>query len=103
MGHVTLSRKPERAHIIARCSVFELSAQERNLRQQLRNRRANTLDKQEQFTLLHYNKAIRHLQPHFSTQDKASVRVALMTCYVFVCLELLCGHFATAQTHLKMG
>ncbi|KAN0113220.1 hypothetical protein V8E51_006171 [Hyaloscypha variabilis] len=67
------------------------------------NRRANTLDKQEQFTLLHYNKAIRHLQPHFSTQDKASVRIALMTCYVFVCLELLCGHFATAQTHLKNG
>lgn len=66
-------------------------------------RRTNTLDKQEQFTLQHYIKAIRHLQPHFSTQDKASVRVALMTCFVFVCLELLCGHFATAQTHLKNG
>jgi hypothetical protein len=26
-----------------------------------------------------------------------------MTCFVFVCLELLCGHFATAQTHLKNG
>jgi hypothetical protein len=53
--------------------------------------------------LQHYTKAIRHLQPHFSTQDKASVRVAIMTCFVFVCIELLCGHFATAQTHLKNG
>lgn len=65
--------------------------------------KANTLDKQEQFTLQHYTKAIRHLQPHFLTQDKASVRVALMACFIFICLELLCGHFATAQTHLKNG
>jgi hypothetical protein len=67
------------------------------------SRKANTLDEQERFTLQHYTKAIRHLQPHFSTQDKASVRVALMTCFVFVCLELLCGHFATAQINLKNG
>lgn len=67
------------------------------------SRDTNALDQQEQFTLQHYTKAIRHLDPHFHAQDKASIRVTLMTCFVFVCLELLCGHFATAQSHLQNG
>lgn len=60
-------------------------------------------DEQEHFMLQQYIKAIRHLQPHFSAKDRASVRVALITCVVFVCLELLHGHFTTAQTHLQNG
>lgn len=63
----------------------------------------NTPDKQERFTLQHYSKAIRHLQPPFAIKDKASARTALITCFVFVCLELLCGHLATAHTHLENG
>ncbi|KAM0518867.1 hypothetical protein ACHAPE_003857 [Trichoderma viride] len=35
--------------------------------------------------------------------DKASVRVALMACFLFVSLELLSGHFATAQIHIQNG
>lgn len=58
---------------------------------------------QEQFTLQQYVKAIGHLQPHFSAKDRASCRVALITCVVFVCLEFFRGHFATAQLHLKNG
>lgn len=50
-----------------------------------------------------YSKAIAHLQPHFSTKDKASERVALIACVIFTCLELLRGNFETAQTHLKNG
>jgi hypothetical protein len=67
------------------------------------SRQTNALNEQDQFALQQYTKAIRHLQPHFSIQDKASIRVALMACFVFICLELLCGHFATAQTHLDNG
>lgn len=63
----------------------------------------NAPDKQERFTLQHYTKAIRYLQPPFAIKDKASARTALMTCFVFVCLELLCGHLATGQTHLENG
>lgn len=63
----------------------------------------HALDRQEQFTLRHYIKAIRCLQAHFSTKNEASVRVALMTCFLFVCIELLCDHTATAQTHLRNG
>ncbi|KIW30542.1 uncharacterized protein PV07_06280 [Cladophialophora immunda] len=63
----------------------------------------DTPDKQERFTLQHYTRAIRHLQPPFAIRDKASARTALMTCFVFVCLELLCGHLATGQAHLENG
>ncbi|CAM1501319.1 Fc.00g104810.m01.CDS01 [Cosmosporella sp. VM-42] len=58
---------------------------------------------QEQMTLKHYVKAVNLLQTHCSNRDRASSRVALISCVVFVCLELLRGHFATAQTHLLNG
>ena len=60
-------------------------------------------DAQEQFMLQHYSKAIRHLQPLFTSKGKASIRTALITCVVFVSLELLRGRFRTAQTHLEAG
>ena len=63
----------------------------------------NGSDEQGHITLKHYVKAISHLQPHFSTKDRASFRVALITCVTFVYLELLRGHFGTAQTHLHNG
>lgn len=65
--------------------------------------RSDIPDEQEQFMLQNYIKAISHLQPHFSNKDKSSVRVGLITCVVFVCLELLRGRFRTAQTHLQSG
>ncbi|KAM0191268.1 hypothetical protein ACHAPA_007506 [Fusarium lateritium] len=68
-----------------------------------RNSPREEMSSQEQFTLQQYVKAIGHLQPHFSAKDRASCRVALITCIVFVCLEFFRGHFATAQLHLKNG
>jgi hypothetical protein len=66
-------------------------------------RRAEGLDKYEKFSLQQYTKAIRNLQPHLSNKDRGSVRVALITCVVFICLEFLSGHFKTAQAHLQSG
>jgi hypothetical protein len=63
----------------------------------------DTPDKQEQFILQHYVKAISYLQPHFSIKDMSSFRVALITCAVFIYLEFLRGHFETAQRHLENG
>ncbi|ORY11825.1 C6 zinc finger domain protein [Clohesyomyces aquaticus] len=60
-------------------------------------------DDQERFMLQHYTKAISHLQYHFCIKGEASVRVALMTCVVFVCVEFLRGRFQTAQIHLENG
>lgn len=67
------------------------------------SRSDDVLDEHEQFMLQHYTKAISHLRPHFSNKDRSSVRIALITCVVFICLEFLRGHFKTAQTHLQNG
>ncbi|KAM5345680.1 hypothetical protein ACJ41O_011541 [Fusarium nematophilum] len=68
-----------------------------------KSQRAELLDEQDRFALQHYVKAISHLQPQLSSRDRRSCRVALITCVVFVCLELLRGHFKTAQVHLQNG
>ncbi|KAI0446160.1 hypothetical protein F4803DRAFT_504701 [Xylaria telfairii] len=61
------------------------------------------LDSQQEFMLREYGKAIRSLQPHFSSQDKRSIHVALITCILFTFLENLLGRYATANTHLHSG
>lgn len=57
----------------------------------------------EGFILKHYTKAISYLQPHLSANERPSARLALMTCAMFVFLELLRGHFRTAVFHLESG
>lgn len=57
----------------------------------------------EEFTLQQYIKAISYLHPRFATANETSLRVALIACVLFICLEFFRGHFQTAQTHLKNG
>ncbi|KAN0112457.1 hypothetical protein V8E51_005408 [Hyaloscypha variabilis] len=62
------------------------------------------LDGHEKFMLRQYSKAIGHLtQSSFSAKAKSDTRIALVTCVVFICLELLLGRYQTAQTHLGNG
>jgi hypothetical protein len=68
-----------------------------------RGRGTGPLDPQQTFMLHQYTKAIGHLQPHFSTKSRSSIRVALVACLIFICLENLRGHYRSAQTHLKNG
>jgi hypothetical protein len=58
---------------------------------------------QDHFALAHYLQAIQHLRTHFDTHDKASFRVALMTCILFVTFDFFRGHFEAGQCHLKSG
>ncbi|KAL4780427.1 fungal-specific transcription factor domain-containing protein [Aspergillus varians] len=60
-------------------------------------------NKLEQSTLHHSIKAVHHLRPHFSARDKTSSRVVLIVCLMFIVLDLLRGHFASAQVHLRNG
>ncbi|KAH8669409.1 hypothetical protein BGZ61DRAFT_364371 [Ilyonectria robusta] len=62
-------------------------------------------EQHERFTLEQYNKAIGCLRPHFTQTDRdgESARVVLITCVVFVCLELLRGRYVEGQTHLHSG
>jgi hypothetical protein len=56
--------------------------------------------------LRHYGRAIRLLQPHFSASTRTSVRIAVITCLVFVYLQLLRQQHKTAhalQRHTLVG
>uniref|UniRef100_A0A0B7KAR3 Zn(2)-C6 fungal-type domain-containing protein n=1 Tax=Bionectria ochroleuca TaxID=29856 RepID=A0A0B7KAR3_BIOOC len=63
----------------------------------------NTAASQEVITLRHYTKAIRHLQYHLNATGRASLHVSLIGCVIFICLELLRGHFETAHRHMDNG
>jgi hypothetical protein len=60
-------------------------------------------DKHEQFCLRQYSSAISGLKPHFMNSTKASIRVALIACIIFTCLEFVRGHYQTAKSHLQSG
>lgn len=65
--------------------------------------RSITTNEAEQFALRQYSKAITHLQPHFLSRSKASMRVALISCLIFVSLEFLRSHYKAGVTHLESG
>jgi len=53
--------------------------------------------------LRQYSKAISHLvQPGASPKDRHLSAVALLTCVVFICLELLRGRYRTVKPISKM-
>lgn len=57
----------------------------------------------ERVALVQYNKAIMSLGVHFKSRDRDAMRVALITCMLFICIELLRERFKTANTHLSNG
>jgi hypothetical protein len=56
----------------------------------------------EQFALLHYNKAIAELAARISDPD-VPVEVVLLSCILFVCLEFLRGSMHSALEHYPSG
>nr|XP_036582417.1 uncharacterized protein CTRU02_07461 [Colletotrichum truncatum]KAF6791121.1 hypothetical protein CTRU02_07461 [Colletotrichum truncatum] len=62
-------------------------------------------EQHERFMLEQYNKAIACLRPYFTRTDRdvESARVVLITCMIFVCLELLQGRYVEGQNHLQNG
>ncbi|KAK5452702.1 hypothetical protein LTS15_006850 [Exophiala xenobiotica] len=63
----------------------------------------STTDAAGLFTLQQYTLATGDLRCHIETKGKTSVRVALITCAVFVQLEYLRGCYKLALTHLRHG
>ncbi|KAJ5273586.1 hypothetical protein N7478_008711 [Penicillium angulare] len=57
----------------------------------------------EQYTLQQYNKAIHHLRTTTGVSQKHSLRVALITCMLFVTLEYLRGQYQMGSAHLRYG
>ncbi|KAL6800725.1 hypothetical protein GGI42DRAFT_326778 [Trichoderma sp. SZMC 28013] len=58
---------------------------------------------EEAISLVEYNQAIQHLRRHLNRLDNDALRVSLITCMIFACLELLRGGFKTGHTHLSNG
>ncbi|KAJ6044702.1 hypothetical protein N7460_006057 [Penicillium canescens] len=62
---------------------------------------ANKVNK-ERFTLQQYNKAIQYLRSN-KADSSHSLRVALITCMLFVTLEYLRGQYQMGSAHLRYG
>ncbi|KAL6694536.1 hypothetical protein J3F84DRAFT_377157 [Trichoderma pleuroticola] len=58
---------------------------------------------EEAISLMEYNQAIQHLRRHLNRLDNDALRVSLITCMIFACLELLRGGFKTGHAHLSNG
>ncbi|KAJ5675730.1 hypothetical protein N7462_008627 [Penicillium macrosclerotiorum] len=57
----------------------------------------------EKFTLQQYNKAIINLRKTTASTKKNALRVALITCMLFVTLEYLRGQYKMGSAHLRYG
>lgn len=73
------------------------------LREQTLGQRHYVPEEREEFVFEQYSKAIRHLQPHLLAKTTSPVRVALIACVVFTCLELIRGSYKAANAHLQNG
>ncbi|EEA26305.1 conserved hypothetical protein [Talaromyces marneffei ATCC 18224] len=62
-----------------------------------------TIGQVEQVSLRYFARSINNLQHHLSSNTQASLRIVLITCIIFTTLDLLRGHFETAQIHVKNG
>lgn len=60
-------------------------------------------DREEKFLLHNYSKSIFYLQPKYHLSGEHSLRITLITCLVFIYLELLRGNYARACNHLSSG
>ena len=58
---------------------------------------------QQRMTTQQHTRAVMCLQPYFSNTTIASIRVALISCAMFIYLEFLRGHYATGIIHLQHG
>lgn len=95
------AREPAVLHAIVALGAVDLSTATRESRRDLIG--PTQLDQYEHLALRQYNKAIRDLGVHFDSRSRDSLHVALITCMVFICIELLRGQIKVANTHLANG
>ncbi|KAE8382062.1 C6 zinc finger domain protein [Aspergillus bertholletiae] len=57
----------------------------------------------EQFVLQQYNKSIQYLMEHLTAPKSQSTDLLLVTCGLFICLEIVRGNNKQASNHLAAG
>ncbi|TGO16411.1 hypothetical protein BTUL_0028g00110 [Botrytis tulipae] len=73
------------------------------LTQKTANCSAVVATKHERSVILHYNMAIRHLQPLLSKATPEDAEAALACCILFICLENIRVRYAESLKHLESG
>lgn len=61
------------------------------------------IKKWDQFALQQYNMSITRLQSYFEDNSHESVQIALITCILFICIELMRGSYTCANVHIDHG
>jgi len=59
-------------------------------------------DSNERLALQQFNKAVTHLR-HLEKRDRQSLRITLVSCMIFICIELLKGEVGASQAHFQSG
>ncbi|KAI1880150.1 hypothetical protein JX265_001771 [Neoarthrinium moseri] len=57
----------------------------------------------DRFIILHYNLAIRYIQPLMSNPTAANIQISLICCILFICFENVRGQYLESMKHLKSG
>lgn len=83
--------------VVRHAAAAVSAAHERFLCRDVLSMKAN-----EEFALEQYNKAIKHLIERLSSPNQ-TMDLMLVTCYLFMCLEMLNGNHAQALDHLQSG
>ena len=99
---VSSSELPVRSAVIAFSSLhecYESHKQKDNTRSQVLNR-ANEV---RRYGLTYYNAAVRQTMQLLDNKDPKSCHISLISCLLFICLELIQDNYAASITHLTGG
>ncbi|CZT47183.1 uncharacterized protein RSE6_07717 [Rhynchosporium secalis] len=91
--------------VIALGSAHRIEDDSLMFRNKLSSDRKEThnIDRRQVFTIQEYSKAISILRTRVTNDKSRSLRVVLITCVLFVTLELLRGENENAQAHTESG
>lgn len=93
----------EPAVLYAMLALGAAHKRESAFRYQFSSRQLAAPDQDEQLLLRSYSKSIGHLQRDVLAGDRESLRVALLACLLFACMEYLRGHYQSGNLHLQNG
>ncbi|PLB52147.1 hypothetical protein P170DRAFT_488631 [Aspergillus steynii IBT 23096] len=84
-------------------AIVALAAAHRSRFSPWGNEKAASAKSYDSFALIQYNKAIKSLTTHVTAADIESVRIAIISSIVFVCLDMLRGEYNSMNMHFQHG
>lgn len=84
-------------------AIVALAAAHRSRFSPGENEKATSAKSYDSFSLTQYNKAIKSLNAHMTVTNVESIRVAIVSSIVFVCLDMLRGEYSSMNMHFQHG